>query len=120
MEYRPPPQLGDTGDVGQLVDQAAGRQQPLGVGFRAVCELHDEAAIALGDPGGRTVANLDGGIHHQLVAADRSEIGGRHAVSGEEIVDGSGGCVTGVAGVQHQNASVGAVQGQCGEARRPG
>ena len=110
------PAGGHTRDVGKLVAQAGGDQQPAGR-HRAGPDLDPEPVAVPaqgGDPSGLYPAAVPG----HLGAPGRVDLPGRRAVPGEEVVHVPGGGVARVPRVDHQDRTAG--PGQRDRAAQPG
>ena len=107
----PAPALAQPGDLGQLVDEPGGHEQPPPVVHGAVVQGHDEVAGVAGRRTDPTVDHLDAVAAH-LVPTDCEQLERVHAVAAEEAVHTVGGCVARVAGVDHEHRAAGAAQVQ--------
>ena len=108
------PALADAREVGELVAEPGGDQDPPGGQCLPVGQGELEAAVVTGPDVGDGAADQLAAVAGHLVAAGREQLRGWHAVAGQEPLHVRGGCVARLAGVDHHDRAAGAGQDQGG------
>jgi hypothetical protein len=108
VQQVPPPSLPDAGNVRQLVAQSGGDQDPPGTHGRGAGQPDLEAGLHA-DHG---VVDQAAAVAGHLGSARGEQVGGWHAVAGQEAVHVRGWRIAGPAGIDHNHRAPGPQQHQ--------